>query len=86
MKVELLHFDGCPNWRLTEERLIAALRAVNRLNVTVVRRRVDTDVLIDGRDPFATGGETLGLACRVFRSAAGLEGAPTLDQLVEVLS
>ena len=98
MKVELLYLDGCSNWRLTEERLITALRLANRSHVTVVRRRVDTDeqaaalgfvgsptVLIDGRDPFVTGGESVGLACRLFRTAAGFEGAPTIEQLVEAL-
>jgi hypothetical protein len=67
VKVELLYLDGCSNWRLTEERLITALRLANRSHVTVVRRRVDTDeqaaalgfvgsptVLIDGRDPFVS--------------------------------
>ena len=99
MKVELLYLDGCSNWRLTEERLITALRLANRSHVTVVRRRVDTDeqaaalgfvgsptVLIDGRDPFVTGGESVGLTCRLFRSDDGLEGAPRLEQLVEVVT
>lgn len=96
----MLYLDRCPNWRLTEERLIMALRLANRPDVTVVRRRVDTDdqavalgfvgsptVLIDGHDPLATGGgESVGLACRVFRTSAGFEGAPTIEQLVEALS
>jgi hypothetical protein len=99
VKVELLYLDGCSNWRLTEERLITALRLANRSHVTVVRRRVDTDeqaaalgfvgsptVLIDGRDPFVTGGESVGLTCRLFRSDDGLEGAPGLEQLVEALT
>jgi hypothetical protein len=99
VKLELLYLDGCPHWRLTEERLMRALRLANRPDVAVVRWRVDTDeqaaalgfvgsptVLIDGRDPLATGGESVGLACRVFRTATGFEGAPTIEQLVEALS
>jgi len=99
VKVELLYFDGCPNWRLAEERLTSALRLANRPDVTVVQRRVARNgqaaalgfvgsptVLVDGRDPLATGGESVGLSCRVFRTAAGLEGAPTIEQLVEALS
>jgi hypothetical protein len=99
VKVELLYLDDCPNWRLTEGRLTTALLLANRGNVTVVRRRVDTDeqaaalgfvgsptVLVDGRDPFVTGGESVGLACRLFRGAAGFEGAPTIEQLVEAVS
>ena len=65
----------------------------------MVRRRVETDeqgaalgcigsptVLVDGRDPFAAGSENVRPACRVFTTAEGLVGAPTMDQLVEVLS
>jgi hypothetical protein len=99
MKVELLYVDDCPNWRLTEARATTALLLANRADMRVVRRRVDTDehaaalgfvgsptVLVDGRDPLATGGESVGLACRVFRTATGFEGAPTIEQLVEALS
>jgi hypothetical protein len=39
-----------------------------------------------GRDPLASGGESVGLACRVFRTAAGFEGAPTIEDLLEALS
>jgi hypothetical protein len=79
--------------------LTAALRLANRPDVAVVRRRVATDeqatalgfvgsptVLIDGQDPLVTGGESVGLACRVFRTAAGFEGAPTIEDLLEALS
>jgi hypothetical protein len=99
VRVELLYLDDCPSWRLAEERLTAALRLANRPDVRVVRRRVATEeqatalgffgsptVLVDGRDPLATGGESVGLACRVFRTAAGLKGAPTIEQLVEAVS
>ena len=95
----MLYFDDCPNWRSTEALVNEALRLVNRSDVSVVRRRVETEeqavqlgfvgsptVLVDGRDPFSTGGEPVGLACRVFSDSEGLRGAPSLDQLVEVLS
>lgn len=34
-------------------------------------------ILIDGRDPFATGAEPIGLTCRVYRTDEGVQGAPT---------
>ncbi|GAB6987312.1 DF family (seleno)protein [Nocardioides pyridinolyticus] len=99
MKVELLYFDGCPNWTVADERLAEALRVVSLDDVTVHRRKVETEqnaiavrftgsptVLVDGRDPFATGDEQVGLACRVYATPQGLAGSPSLAQLVEALS
>jgi hypothetical protein len=99
MKVELLYFDGCPNWTLADERLAKAARLASRGDLTVHRRRVDTEedaiavgfsgsptILIDEKDPFATGDEQVGMACRVYSTPHGLAGSPSLQQLVEVLS
>lgn len=99
MRVELLYFDGCPNWRLADQRLRDALTQAGRDDVRVEHRRVTTPeqaqasgfrgsptVLVDGRDPFADPDAPVGLSCRVFRTEAGLAGAPTVEQLVRVLS
>jgi hypothetical protein len=99
MRVELLYFDGCPHWRLADERLTEALRVLGRGDVRVERHRVETaeqaeelaflgspTVRIDGADPFATGNEQVGLSCRLFPTASGLSGSPTTEQLLEVLS
>jgi hypothetical protein len=100
MRVELFYFDGCPSWKVAEDRLTEALRSVGRDDVTVQRRLVETteqaeDVgftgsptirAIDGTDPFATGREQVGLACRVYPTPAGLAGSPGTTQLLAVLS
>lgn len=99
MRAELLYFDGCPNWIVAEERLVEAAQLVSRDDLTVHRRKVDTEhdavamgftgsptILIDGRDPFATGDEQVGLACRVYSTPNGLAGSPSLEQMIEVLS
>lgn len=99
MKVELLYFDGCPNWTVADERLAQALTATGRDDITVQRRNVATaeeaervgftgspTIRIDDRDPFRTGSEQVGLACRVYPTPDGLSGSPTVEQLVEVLS
>ena len=99
MRVELLYFDGCPNWRLADQRLRDALTQAGRDDVRVEHRRVTTPeqaqasefrgsptVLVDGRDPFADPDAPVGLSCRVFRIDGGLAGAPTVEQLVRVLS
>ncbi|HEU0212569.1 MAG TPA: thioredoxin family protein [Jiangellaceae bacterium] len=99
MKVELRYIDGCPNWIIADARLLEALLLTGHDDVKVHRTRVETPeqaeslgligsptVLIDGLDPFASGAELGGLACRVYLTPEGLAGSPTLEQLLEVLS
>lgn len=87
------------HWTIANERLSEALIRLGRVDVTVDRREVETaaqaeqlrfagspTIRIDNRDPFATGVEQTGLACRVYHTPAGLEGSPTVEQLIEVLS
>lgn len=99
MRVDLLYFDGCPHWMVADERLAEALRVVGRADVSVQRRRVETGdraeelgflgsptIRVNGTDPFASGGEEVGLACRLYITPEGLAGSPTIAQLVEALS
>ena len=98
MQIELLYFDGCPNWTVAETRLAQALSNVGHGEVPVRRRHVETyeeataigftgspTVLVDGRDPFANGSEQVGLSCRVYATPDGLSGSPTVEQLMGVL-
>jgi hypothetical protein len=97
--VQLLYFEGCPHRIVAEERLRSALATIGRHDQAVEHVRVESPedaerlgligsptILVDGRDPFATGTEQPALACRVFTTPDGLAGAPTVGQLVEVLS
>ena len=99
MRVELLYFDGCPNWEVAEGRLTDALGDLGRGHVMIQRRRLETleeaeelhffgspTIRIDGHDPFAQGSEQVGWSCRLYRTPAGLSGAPTTAQLLQVLS
>ena len=92
MDVCLLYFEDCPNWELTDRRLVAI--AAEHPEVTVRRQRVETlehaervgfrgspTVLVDGADVFAAPDSAAGLSCRVYRTPDGLAGAPTLEQL-----
>ncbi|HZJ04362.1 MAG TPA: thioredoxin family protein [Nocardioidaceae bacterium] len=98
MKVELLYFDGCPNWKEAAAALQKALDLTLHHDVQVDLTRVETQeqaeergfigsptVLIDGRDPFATGAEHFGMACRVFVTPEGLAGSPSVDMLTKSL-
>jgi len=94
----LLHFDGCPNWHVVDDRLREALAWAGREDVRVEYREVSTPeeaaavqfrgsptVLVNGQDPFADPDSPVGLSCRVYRTEDGLSGAPTVQQLWEAL-
>ncbi|WP_024286176.1 hypothetical protein [Cellulomonas sp. KRMCY2] len=98
MTITLQYFDGCPSWRVTDARLHEALAAVGRPDTEIEHVLVSTPeeaeaiqfrgsptVLVDGRDPFADADALVGLACRLYRTAQGLAGSPTVEQLVAVL-
>ncbi len=96
MAVQLLYFDGCPNWATADRRLGAL---ATELGFTVHHHEVTTPeeaervgfrgsptILVDGRDPFARGDEPTGLTCRLYDTPDGPAGAPTTDQLRAVLA
>ena len=92
----MLYFEGCPNWKVADERLatIAAERSDIRLTYRVVESIEDAErlgfhgspsILVDGEDPFADSDTAVGLSCRVYRTPDGPAGAPTVEQLQAVL-
>ena len=91
MKVELLYFEGCPNWRTVERRLRSLAEEQDfdlhfRLVSTpeeaeAAQFRGSPTIVIDGRDPFAQGDEPFGLSCRLYRTPDGPAGAPTIEML-----
>jgi hypothetical protein len=98
MRVVLQYFDGCPSWRVADDRLRLALQQLE-VDAEVVYEPVETaedatrrdfrgspSLLVDGRDPFADQGGPVGLSCRIYQTPEGPQGAPSVDQLVAVLS
>ena len=99
MKISLLYFDDCPNWQVADARLTEALKLVGKPEQIVERILVTTDeeaqaahflgsptIVIDGQDAFMAEDVTpFGLTCRVYRTANGLAGSPTIDELVAVI-
>lgn len=96
--VELLYFEGCPNWREAELRLRVALRQAGLAEDVLTLQQVGSPeqaerlrfrgsptVLINGVDPFADPDGSVGLACRLYRAASGLEGSPSVIELVAAL-
>jgi hypothetical protein len=97
MDVELLYFDGCPNWRVADRHLDSLAAELG--GVTVKHYTVDTTeealrvgfrgsptILVNGVDPFATPTDPRGgLSCRVYQTPNGPAGSPTIEQLREAL-
>ena len=87
----MLYFEGCPNWKVADERLSALS---GEFDLVVQRRLIETPeeaeavgfrgsptILVEGRDPFVAGDEPAGLACRIYQTPEGPQGAPTAQQL-----
>lgn len=98
MKVEILYFDGCPNWQEAADRVRAAAIVIERPDIEVGYRRITSDaeaaaspfagsptILVDGVDAFDDAVQVTELACRVYPTDAGLAGLPTIDQLADAL-
>lgn len=92
MVITLQYFDGCPNWKIADERLM--LLAAERPEIVVKRQTVDTveeaeqvgfhgspSILINGVDVFADASTPVGLVCRRYMIEEGPAGAPTLEQV-----
>ena len=97
MDIELLYFDGCPNWEKARDRLAEALAATGNAGTPIRLRRIETPeaaertafpgsptIRIDGTDPFAPT-DGVGLSCRVYRTVTGLGGAPSVADLILAL-
>lgn len=91
----MLYIDGCPHHDVARARLAEAL-ARTGVEAAIGARLVRTEaeavdlgfagsptILIDGRDPFPA--RSAGLACRLYVTDEGPDGAPTVDALVEVI-
>jgi len=99
MKIELLHFEGCPN----HEALLPRTRAILQregIEIDVSVRRVDTEeeavrlgflgsptVRVDRHDvePAATERRDFGLKCRLYQTPDGLRGMPPDEWILAAL-
>lgn len=97
MELTLLYFEGCPNWLIADEHL--RILAAEDDSVAITRHIVDTpeeadrtgfrgspSILRDGRDLFAKPDDPVGLSCRIYETANGPAGSPTLGQLRQALA
>jgi hypothetical protein len=97
--VEVLTVTDCPHREMALDRVRQALDRVEASQVVVIERVIDDPelaaaagmhgsptVLIDGHDPFTAAGIEASVSCRLFPTASGFDGAPTVEDLVAALS
>ena len=97
--ITILHTPGCPNVALVRQRLADALaRFPGPAPRVVVEEVADPDeanrrdfhgspaLLVDGVDPFVGPTSPPAFACRTYRTESGVDGAPSVDQIVAALA
>ena len=98
MRIDVLSIPGCPNGPLSLERVHDAVKTSGVIDAEVQATLVvDSDgavavgmhgsptILIDGRDPFAEFGTVPSISCRLYRTANGPQGCPTVAELIDVI-
>jgi hypothetical protein len=97
--ITIVHTPGCPNVALLRDRIADALaRLAGPLSEVVAEEVADPDeagrrrfagspaLLVDGIDPFAGPETPPAFACRTYRTEGGIDGAPSVDQIVAALT
>ena len=99
MQIDVFAVPDCPNLSDAVTRVHTALARAG-IKDAAVRTRVVVDlaeaeifgmrgsptILIDGRDPFAADESPASISCRLYRSASGMSGCPSIDELVEAIN
>ncbi len=92
-----MYFDGCPNWQVARENLRDALAGLGWApsfetvlvetedQARSLRFTGSPTIMLDGKDIFGAGSAPAALACRVYRTGAGLAGSPTREDIVIAL-
>ena len=97
VRVTVLYIADCPGWQTALDRIHEAAHVADvevRVGTQLIESLDDAQrvgftgsptIYLDGVDPFAQPGAIPALACRLYRTATGLDNAPTVDQLSEAL-
>ena len=97
--ITILQTPGCPNVALLRQRLADALaRFPGPAPRVMIEEVADPEeagrlgfhgspaLLVDGIDPFASPASPPAIACRTYRTETGVDGAPSVDQIVAALA
>ena len=95
MKIELLYFDGCPSWEngLKELEIVLQKEGIAD-SVNLVKIKDDDDAAhlkflgspsfrVNDVELWPEERETYSLSCRVYSTADGIKGWPTVEMLRE---
>lgn len=98
MNIEVFHIEDCPNTMIALKHVEAALSALGRSDTPVQLRLIESPadttgtcfagsptIAANGTDIFPDGRPTSDLSCRVYQTPNGLSGAPTTNQIIEML-
>jgi hypothetical protein len=98
VQLEVVYFDGCPNWRPARDALVEAMTRLGWEPVPVAVVAVTSPqeavaagfagsptILVDGRDAFPGAQVTQDLACRIYPTSRGPAGCPDVEDLVSAL-
>ncbi|CAN5881674.1 hypothetical protein BH23ACT12_BH23ACT12_06400 [soil metagenome] len=98
MEMVVLYLEGCPNRELAESRAQLAFERVGASGKVRSKRiesaadakllgfRGSPTLLLDVVDVFAEESSPYGVACRLYRNENGLEGSPSLDDLMRAIA
>lgn len=98
VEIEVLSVSDCPNRATAVVRLRQALEVIGEPSAITEQVIDDPDqareagmhgsptILLDGRDTFALPGTETSVSCRLYPSATGLEGAPSVEELISAMS
>lgn len=98
MQIDLCYFEGCPSWEEALQNLQAALARL-ALEAEIRLVKVEDNAAAErlhflGSPSFQVNGQDLwpverkryNLSCRVYATPRGMQGAPTVEMLVEKLA
>lgn len=98
VRIDVLQVTDCPHLAPTVVRLREALDDTG-LSASITEQLIDNEVdarrlgmrgsptvLIDGEDPFGSSAEVGSVSCRLYVVGDGLDGAPSVAQLIGALT
>lgn len=92
MEITVLYVADCPSLDLARKRVAEAVARVDATATVTERLVIDAEalgfagsptILVDGADLFTRPDLTTSLTCRLYPTPDGLQGAPTVDELVD---
>ena len=98
LKVELLYFDGCPNWpaglanlksALQDADLDAQVQLVKIEDVVRAKRERflgSPSIRVEGADLWPEERDEYFLECRVYQTPQGMKGSPTVEMIRQKLA